>query len=84
MKVIKINAKVKEKTKKTVYLTTEFIRLDAALKLSDAVQSGGHAKIVIQDGEVKVNGETCLQRGKKIHPNDNFEFNGVIYEAQKK
>lgn len=84
MKVIKINAKVKEKQKKTVYLITDFIRLDAALKLGDAVQSGGHAKIVIQDGEVKVNGEVCTQRGKKIHPGDNFQFENVIYEAVKK
>lgn len=84
MKVTKIKAKIKEKQKKTVYLTTDFIRLDAALKLADAVQSGGHAKIVIQEGDVCVNGDVCLQRGKKIRPGDNFEYDSVIYEAQKK
>ena len=42
----------------------EFIRLDSALKLSSLVSTGGHAKIVIQNGEVKVNNEICTQRGK--------------------
>lgn len=84
MSVIKINANIAPKKNKIIFITTDFIRLDAALKLADAVQSGGHAKIVIQEGNVKVNGEKCLQRGKKIHIGDNFEFDNVIYEAQKK
>lgn len=53
----------------------EFIRLDSALKLSSLVSTGGHAKIVIQNGEVKVNNEICTQRGKKLRKGDNFEFN---------
>ncbi len=80
MKPIKITAKVVPKPKKQVQITTDFIRLDAALKLADAVQTGGHAKIVISEEEVKVNGEICTQRGKKLRKGDNFEFAHRIYE----
>ena len=45
----------------------EFIKLGQALKKADLVSSGVEAKIVIQDGQVTVNGETELQRGKKLH-----------------
>jgi len=76
--IIKIKAHIKEKQKKTVSINTEFIRLDAFLKLCDLVQSGGHAKVVIQDGEVKVNGEVCLQRGKKLRFGDEAEFNNIV------
>ena len=48
----KIKLKIKEKEVIQKHITTDFIRLDAFLKLCDAVQSGGHAKIVIQDGEI--------------------------------
>ncbi|MBQ3499180.1 MAG: RNA-binding S4 domain-containing protein [Acutalibacteraceae bacterium] len=67
---IKIKAKIKEKPVKEIFIDTDFIRLDSALKLADAVQSGGHAKIVIQGGEVKVNGEVCTMRGKKLRDGD--------------
>lgn len=83
MKPIKIKAKIAEKQKKTLKINTEYIRLDAALKLADAVSSGGQAKIIIQEGDVKVNGQTCEQRGKKIRAGDVFEFNNVLYEAVK-
>ena len=49
------------------------------LKMCDAVQSGGHAKMVIQEGEVKVNGEICTMRGKKLRTNDKVEFEKKIY-----
>lgn len=75
---IKIKAHIKEKQRKTVSINTEFIRLDAFLKLCDLVQSGGHAKIVIQDGEVKVNGDVCLQRGKKLRFGDEAEYNNIV------
>lgn len=60
----------------------EFIRLDSALKLASLVATGGHAKIVIQNGEVKVNGEVCTMRGKKLRKGDTAEFdgNGIIIE----
>ena len=80
MKPIKITAKVVPMAKKQVQITTEFIRLDAALKLADAVQTGGHAKIVITEGEIKVNGEICTQRGRKLRKVDTFSFANTVYE----
>lgn len=76
----KIKVKIKEKETVQKHITTDFIRLDAFLKLCDAVQSGGYAKIVIQDGEIKVNGEICEQRGKKLRVGDKVEFEHRIYE----
>ena len=76
IKVKKVEKPVVEK-----HIDTEFIRLDAFLKMNDAVQTGGHAKLVIQNGEVRVNGEVCLQRGKKLRPGDNADFNKVIYKV---
>ena len=76
---MKIKVRVAEKKK--AEKNTEFIRLDSFLKLVDAVQSGGQAKIVIQSGEVKVNGEICEQRGKKLRPGDTAEYNKTIYRV---
>lgn len=76
---MKIKVRIKEKEQKTVKIETEFIRLDNFLKLCDAVQSGGHAKIVIQNNEVKVNDEICNMRGKKLRTNDKVEFENKIY-----
>lgn len=50
---------------KQIKIDSEFIKLDQLLKLADMVGSGGHAKSMILDGEVKVNGEVAYQRGKK-------------------
>ena len=58
----------------------DFIRLDSAMKLADMVVTGGHAKIVIQEGEVKVNGEVCTMRGKKLHVGDQVEFDGLGFQ----
>ncbi|MCI9264130.1 MAG: RNA-binding S4 domain-containing protein [Oscillospiraceae bacterium] len=62
---------------KTIQITTEFIKLDALLKFAGAVETGGEAKQVIQDGEVSVNGEICTMRGKKMRPGDTTELDGV-------
>ena len=78
---MKINVRIKEKPIIKKEINTDFIRLDAFLKMCDAVQSGGHAKIEIQDGNVKVNGEVCLQRGKKLRKGDEAEFNKIIYKV---
>ena len=64
---------------KTVKIETPFIKLDSLLKLADLVSSGGEAKMVIQDGLVKVNGEVCTMRGKKLYNGDKFEFMGQSY-----
>lgn len=53
-----------------IKITTEFIKLDALLKFASLVDSGGTAKILIQGGEVSVNGEICTMRGKKIRSGD--------------
>lgn len=60
----------------TIQLRDEFIKLGQALKLANLVESGIDAKLVIQDGLVKVNGETQLQRGKKLYDGDIVEFDG--------
>lgn len=56
----------------------EYIKLGQALKLAGLVSSGVDAKFVIQDGQVKVNGEVDTRRGKKLYSGDNFEFNGQV------
>jgi ribosome-associated protein len=57
-----------------VPIRTEFIRLQDFLKLANAVESGGMAKNFVQNGEVKVNGEVCTMRGKKLRPGDTVAF----------
>ena len=54
----------------TIAIKTEFIKLDALLKFSGPCETGGDAKLIIQEGRVKVNGETCTMRGKKMRPGD--------------
>ena len=76
---MKIKVKRVEKRRVSVKIKTEFIKLDAFLKLCDAVQTGGHAKLVVQDGAVRVNNEICTQRGRKLRPGDSVEFENVIY-----
>ena len=62
-----------------VSIGTEFIKLEAALKYVNAVESGGMAKTVIQEGEVLVGNEVCTMRGKKLYPGDTFTFDGQTY-----
>ena len=59
---------------KELSINEDFIRLDSALKYAGFVSTGGHAKICIQNGEVKVNGEVCTLRGKKLRVGDTAEF----------
>ncbi|MBO7184632.1 MAG: RNA-binding S4 domain-containing protein [Oscillospiraceae bacterium] len=59
-----------------VAITTEFIKLQDALKFANVVYSGGEAKSVILEEMVKVNGEVCTMRGKKLRPGDRVEFAG--------
>jgi len=51
-------------------IETEFIRLDSLLKFAGVAMTGGEAKMLIQEGMVKVNNEVCTMRGKKIYPKD--------------
>lgn len=66
-----------------ISITTEYIKLQDVLKFASLVSTGGEAKVVISEGEVSVNGETCLQRGKKLRPGDIVRYHGqeltVVY-----
>lgn len=64
--------------KDSITITTEFIKLDSLLKFANAVATGGEAKQIVQDGLVKVNGEVCTMRGKKIRPGDVVEVDGQL------
>lgn len=65
-------------------ITTEFIKLQDAMKYANAVYSGGEAKVLIQEGQVEVNGEICTMRGKKLRPGDSFTFAGRTYAVTEK
>lgn len=62
--------------KSEISITTEFIKLDALLKFAGLADTGGEAKILIQNGEVSVNGEICTMRGKKIRSGDTISVEG--------
>ena len=62
-----------------VAISSEYIKLESAMKLANIVPTGGSAKAEIQEGYVSVNGETCTMRGKKLYPGDKFSFDGDTY-----
>ena len=62
-----------------VLIRDEFIKLGQAMKLAGVVGSGLDAKILIQNEEVKVNGEVCVQRGKKLYEGDVFTYENEDY-----
>ena len=66
-----------------VQIQTEYIKLDSLLKFSGLCDTGGFAKELVQQGAVRVNGEVCLMRGKKIRPGDQIEVDQfrVLVEA---
>ena len=68
---------------KTITIKDEFIKLGQALKLADLVSDGVRAKYAILDEEVKVNGQICTQRGKKLYPGDEFTFEGITVKIEK-
>ena len=77
---MKVAVKKKDPNAKIpVVISTEFIKLESAMKLANIMPSGGTAKMVIQDGLVLVNNEVCTMRGKKLYPGDSFTFNGDTY-----
>ena len=67
--------------KDKISIETEYIKLDSLLKLSGLCETGGEAKLAIEDEEVLVNGEVCTMRGKKLRPGDTVELDGVTYEV---
>lgn len=76
---MKIKVKAAEKKTETVIIKTDFIRLDAFLKFKGIAETGGQAKQFIQDGEVWVNSEKCLSRGKKLRNGDKVLVFGDEY-----
>ena len=63
---------------RTIPIETEFIKLEALLKFSGLAETGGHAKELILDGQVTVNGEVCTQRGKKLRKGDQAVLSGQV------
>ena len=59
-----------------ITIRDDFIKLGQAMKLAGLVENGVEAKIVIQDGQVRVNGEVDLRRGRKVYVNDVITYQG--------
>ena len=64
----------------TIAIHTDFIKLESLLKLAGACETGGEAKLAINNGLVEVNGEVCTMRGKKMRPGDVACFAETEYE----
>lgn len=75
-KKIAVRARVQSEEK--LPITTPFIKLDSALKLSGLAETGGTAKMFIEEGSVQVNGEVCTQRGRKLYPGDKLFFRNSL------
>ncbi len=75
---MKVTVKKKEASIPVV-ITTEFIKLQDAMKFANIVYSGGEAKQLILEEQVQVNGEVCTMRGKKLRSGDSFTFMGQTY-----
>lgn len=71
------------KEKNSIEINTEFIKLDQLLKFAGIAQTGGHAKEIIADGEVILNGEVCTMRGKKIKDGDIIELDDICLVIKK-
>ena len=78
---MKVRVRRVNPTEVSVPITTEYIKLEAFLKLANAVESGGMAKNFILNEEVSVNGEICTMRGKKLRPGDRVSFDGCFYKV---
>lgn len=81
-KVKKLKVRLHETEDRVLEIRTPFIKLDAALKFSDIAQTGGHAKILVENGEILVNGEPCAMRGKKLTEGDTFEYGRLRYTVK--
>lgn len=69
----------------SILIHTDFIKLDAMLKFAGLVETGGEAKLLIQQGQVQVNGEVCTMRGKKLRDGDTVTLAGrtvAVRQAQ--
>ena len=76
---MKIKVKAAPHEKQEVKINTDFIQLQSFLKFKGIAETGGQAKEFIQDGIIRVNGEVCTARGKKIRPGDVVTAFGTDY-----
>ncbi|MGN0498173.1 MAG: RNA-binding S4 domain-containing protein [Acutalibacteraceae bacterium] len=67
-----------------IYIDEDYIKLDSLLKFGGIAETGGQAKLLVQDGFVMLNGEVCTQRGRKIKDGDRVQFEDKILEVLKK
>lgn len=74
---MKYKLKIAEKQKEEIKINTDFIKLDSLLKFAGLAETGSMAKMLVQDGKIKVNGEVCTARGKKIRNNDIVSFRNI-------
>lgn len=63
-------------------MAAEFIKLDQFLKVTDVAQSGGEAKLIIRSGEVTVNGEMEIRRGRKLYDQDVVTVDNVSFTVE--
>jgi ribosome-associated protein len=64
-----------------IYVKPPYIKLEQFLKFAAVVSTGGEAKMIIQNGEVSVNGEVCLARGKKLFGGEKVTVENQIFEV---
>ena len=80
---MKIKVKKAERKSEDVAISTDFIRLDSFLKFKGIAMTGGEAKSFVQDGIVKVDGEVCTARGKKLRQGNTISIFSVDYHIKK-
>ena len=80
---MKIKVKKAERKSEDVVISTDFIRLDSFLKFKGIAMTGGEAKSFVQDGIVKVDGEVCTARGKKLRQGNTVSIFSVDYHIKK-
>ena len=76
---MKIKVKTKKHSKETVKINTDYIQLQSFLKFKGICETGGQAKEFIQDGIIRVNGDICTARGKKLRNGDIVSAFGCDY-----
>ena len=76
---MKVTVRKKDVSAIPLFIHTEFIKLQDAMKYANIVYSGGEAKQLILEEQVLVNGEVCTMRGKKLRPGDKFTFMDQTY-----
>ena len=79
---MKIKLKIKNREVNKVPIHTEFIKLDALLKLAGITLSGGEAKKAVQSGLVMVNDQVCIERGRKIYPGGVVSYMGQVIKVK--